>query len=66
MILATIFMRCMKMWNNNITELVAELKVPWDDLKVLSTPSKELNLVSYYLIAYAVKIKRLKLYFGNV
>jgi len=34
--------------SNNINELVAELKVPWDDLKVLSTPSKELDVVNYY------------------
>lgn len=34
--------------SNNINELVAELKVPWDDLKVLSTPSKEMDVVNYY------------------
>lgn len=34
--------------SNNINELVAELKVPWDDLKVLSTPSKELDLTNYF------------------
>lgn len=34
--------------SNNINELVAELKVPWDDLKVLSTPSKELDITNYF------------------
>ena len=60
MILATIFMRCMKMWNNNINELVAELKVPWDDLKVLSTPSKELDLVNYYFSSICCQNKELE------
>ena len=48
------------MWNNNITELVAELKVPWDDLKVLSTPSKELNIVNYYFSSICCQNKELE------
>lgn len=48
------------MWNNNITELVAELKVPWYDLKVLSTPSKELNIVNYYFSSICCQNKELE------
>ena len=48
------------MWNNNINELVAELKVPWDDLKVLSTPSKELNIVNYYFSSICCQNKELE------
>ena len=47
------------MWNNNINELVAELKVPWDDLKVLSTPSKELDLGVVYVSLSQQNFKKL-------
>lgn len=46
--------------SNNINELVAELKVPWDDLKVLSTPSKELDLVNYYFSSICCQNKELE------
>ena len=49
------------MWNNNITELLAELKVPWDDLKVLSTPSKELDLVNYYFDSICCHSKEIEI-----
>lgn len=38
----------MNKMNNSITELVTELKVPYNDYKVLTSPSKERELVDYY------------------
>lgn len=45
---------------NSINELVAELKVPWNDLKVLSTPSEELNLVNYYFSSISCQNKEIE------